>query len=190
MEYTRRLFAGVFVPADAVKILRKRQKQLNKEYSDLPIRWTPLEDLYLPITSLGHVSDSNLPGIIESLTKAVRGCAPFDVVFNRWALGPSEKQPKMVWLATESPSAQLGALRTAVERVMAPLYPDIKEIRPHITLGQVAQKRWRDYVDVPQIERETSIVVPIDAITLFESTTEDGKRIFVPLATCDLEGTD
>ena len=189
MEETRRLFVGVTLPHGVVTIIRKREQQLMRTYPDLPVRWTPLENLHMTVSFLGHVQDARLPELITALENAVRTCASFDMVFDRWMLGPSAAQPKMVWLGTDTPSAPLGALTTAVARVVAPLHPPRGAYRPHVTLGRIAQKRYRALDEVPSIECTTSLVVMVDHVTLFESTVVDGTRAFVPLATCELDTT-
>ncbi len=188
MEHTRRLFVGINIPSPVIKILRKKEQQLERAYPALPVRWTPMENLHITVSFLGYVDTVQLPRIIDALTHAVAPHEPFDILFDRLVIGPSENQPKMIWLVASEPVEALGNLKTDIERVVAPLHPSFNAYTPHVTLGRIAQKRWRALDEKPLIDEKTALTVAVESVTLFESTIDNGKRVFVPLASCELRG--
>ncbi len=186
METARQLFVGIVLSDGAIGAIRRRQQRLVKQCPTLPVRWTPLESLYIEVASFGHIGDAQLPDVVEHLCMAVAQQPVFDIMLRRWTLAPSSEQPKMVWLTADEPSAALGTLKTTVERVLAPLHPPVGAYRPHITLGRVAQKSWRALEQKPQIAVETACAVAVEHVTLFEKVSENGVRGIVPLAMCSL----
>ncbi len=182
MEATRRLFVGIVLSDGIVGTIRRKEQCLVKQYPHLPVRWTPLESLYIEVASLGYVSDMQLPDVLDRLRMAVAQQLAFDITLRQWVLMPSVEQPKMVWLMADSPSVELGTLKTIVERVLAPQHPSISAYRPHITLGRIVQKSWRALEQKPQIAAETICTVAVERITLFEKVPGSCIQKIVPLA--------
>ena len=175
---TRKIFVGVNVAPSAVKLILRKLR----DFDELPIRWGKGESWRLVLEFAGHWDDASLPEFLAGVGQAAQSVEVHDIVFDKIELGPDAQRAKMVWLTSTTPQVQYANLRTAISRVLAPLTPQHTPSCPHITLGRIRQAAWRELSSTPTISRTVSIVIPIEAVTVWESTTIDGANAYVPLA--------
>ncbi len=176
--HTRKIFVGVNIAPSAAKLIGRKLR----DFDDLPIRWSKSESWRLVLSFAGHWDNEALPEFLAKIEAAAQTIEAHDIVFDKITIAPDEARPKMVWLTTTEPQSAYANLRTAIDRVLAPLTPAHAPGYPHITLGRIRQAAWRELSLVPTINRAVSIVVPVDAVTIWESTTIDGANAYVPLA--------
>lgn len=180
----RKLFASIEIPeSDRIAIRRKIEKWHN-----LPFVWTRPENFHLTVAFLGYVDDENLPEYCDAIARVCAPVDPFEVLLDRITLAPHDDDPRILWLRGEG-NKQFDALREKVEKVTGAFSRDRKSSVPHITLGRVRAAKWKKLDETPNINEPVRIPVYAGSLTLFESTTDNGKRVYVPLQECGI-GSD
>lgn len=184
---SHRLFVAVPLPPSSSAALARAQRELSM----LPARWTDPTDRHMTVAFLGMQTDDVLPMILERLEDLVADMSPFEVTCDRVILAPTPDKPKMVWLASDAVSPEMTALCAAVRRVLAPQADSHPPVRPHVTLARLNQKTWKTMGHtVPPVEVRTTVSIPVDAVVLYESVADRGRRIYLPLATVPLGGKE
>ncbi|MFA9261925.1 MAG: RNA 2',3'-cyclic phosphodiesterase [Undibacterium sp.] len=177
MLITRRLFV-------AVPLSDRLQKRLESEISrfkDFPIILTRKGNFHVTLLFLGFIMEEEIPRIIESLEDAVIDIEPFEIDLSEMRSEPEGEHPTMVWFAGE-PSDALTNLRNVVADALEYLTPASKSFRPHVTLAKIRRGKYEALEEKPDFTKILHVIEPVDSITLFESTTENGKRVYLPLA--------
>ena len=182
MLNTRRLFVGI-------PLSSRLQKRLSAEiarFEHLPIIPTRNGNFHITLMFLGFVNEEAIPEIVEALEDAVEDIEPFEVDLSEIRAEPLS-HPSMVWFAGE-PSEDLVRLRNAVASALAYLTPESKAFRPHVTLAKIRRGKYEALETKPEFDKSLHVIEPVDSIALFESTTVDGKRAYLPLAEFPLGG--
>lgn len=177
MLSTRRLFVGI-------PLSGRLQKRLSSEISrfeHLPIIPTRIGNFHITLFFLGFVNEEGIPEIVEALEDAVATIEPFEVDLAEIRAEPNDDHPTMIWFSGE-PSEELVKLRNAVANALAYLTPESKSFRPHVTLAKIRRGKYEALETKPDFGKTLHVIEPVDSIALFESTTVDGKRAYLPLA--------
>lgn len=177
MLITRRLFV-------ALPLSDRLQKRLESEISrfkEYPIIPTRKGNFHVALLFLGFVMEEEIPRIIEALEDAVADIEPFEIDLSEIRAEPSNKHPTSIRFNGED-SAELTGLRNAVAHALEYLTPATKSFRPHVTLAKIRRGKYEALEEKPDFTKTLHVIEPVDTITLFESTTENGKRVFLPLA--------
>jgi 2'-5' RNA ligase len=183
MLITRRLFVGI-------PLSERLQKRLSSEiarFKHLPIIPTRNGNFHITLMFLGFVNEEGIPEIVEALEDAVIDIEPFEVDLSEIRAEPNAEHPTMIWFAGE-PSAALVELRNAVANALAYLTPESKTFRPHVTLAKIRRGKYEMLEEKPDFTKTLHVIEPVDSIALFESTTVEGKRAYLPLAEFPLGG--
>lgn len=183
MLSTRRLFVGI-------PLSERLQKRLSSEiarFESLPIIPTRRGNFHITLLFLGFVNEERIPEIVEALDDAVINIDSFEVDLSEIRPEPNATHPTMVWFVGE-PSVALVELRNAVANALAYLTPESKSFRPHVTLAKIRRGKYEALEVKPKFEKPLHVIEPVDSIVLFESTTVDGKRVYLPLAEFPLGG--
>lgn len=130
---------------------------------------------------LGFVNEEGISEIVEALEDAVAAIEPFEVDLAEIRAEPKGDHPTMIWFSGE-PSEALVKLRNAVANALAYLTPESKSFRPHVTLAKIRRGKYEALETKPDFDKTLHVIEPVDSIALFESTTVDGKRAYLPLA--------
>jgi|GEM_PF-436580 len=176
MLITRRLFVGVPLSA-------RLQKRLSSEVSawkTYPIIPTRNGNFQVTLMFLGFIMEEEIPRIIESLEDAVIDIESFQIDLTEIRAEPTE-HPTTIYLTGE-PSEELVTLRNSVAEALDYLTAQSKSFRPHVTLAKVRRGKYEALEEKPSFDKSLHVIEPVDSITLFESTTVDGKRAYLPLA--------
>lgn len=182
MLITRRLFVSV-------PLSDRLQKRLSAEVSQwktYPVIPTRPGNFQVTLLFLGFIMEEEIPRIIEALEDAVVDIEPFELHLTEIKAEPDE-HPTMVWFSGE-PSEELLRLRNQVAESLDYLSPGSKSFRPHVTLAKVRRGKFEALETKPDFSKTLNVVESVDSITLFESTTENGKRVYLPLAEFPLGG--
>lgn len=187
----RRIFIGVDVPPSMTKRLTSLVAQ---RFPDAPVAWSKADAIHLTLHFIGYVNDDDVAEICEAVRALCETIPLFDVQFTKCTLGPeSEKvksnprEAKMVWLAGP-PNAELIALQRRLVQTLDHFPKDRKVFRPHITLGRIRARAWKTANPVPFTDESVNILLPIDAVTVYESVTEGRRHRYVPLEVSPLNG--
>lgn len=178
----RKIFIGVGLPAFA----KKKLMQKLEKWENLPIHWSFEENLHITLLFIGYIADEAVADICARTRAAAKKIEGLDIKFEKISLGPDENNPRMIWLSGEA-NESLKNLVVALENELGIARTFRNEFRPHVTLGRIRQTAWRNLPEAPVIAENISILVPVDAIEIIESTVERGKRKFITLEACPLE---
>jgi len=166
----RRIFLAINLP-DQIK---KKLLEYQRQWADLPVRWTKEPSLHITLVFIGYVGDEEMLEICQLTRQAAQKHQPFEIKLKRICLGPPNRPARMIWLEGEANFA-LAKLKQDLEEVLlnsAKSGFNRRENRPfrvHITLARIRQEQWQHLPDKPQIEKEISLVFPIASIEVMES---------------------
>ncbi len=182
----RRLFVGIHLSPFVRKKLAKEVEGWNTEF----IIPTHQDNFHITLRFLGFVLEDQIPTLCELLEKAAQKRETFDVNFSSIEIVDSLENPKNIWLAGEA-SEELRLLHEEIEKALDVFVTERKSYRPHVTLAKVKKAKWlkaaaENREVLPKIKTCLRINDPVESITLFESTSIDGKRVYDPLATFPL----
>lgn len=182
---TKRLFVGIPLSSP----LEKRLLREMEVFKDWPIIPTRKGNLHVTVLFLGFVAEENLGEILPAVERAVRGVNSFELHFTHIGFFPDqdEKNKTQVHLYGETNQTLLH-LRQNLDRELGYLVPEKKSFRPHITLGKIRRGKFEALAEKPIFDKQVNFVEPVSLITLFESTTENGKRVFLPIEEFPLQG--
>ncbi len=180
---TKRLFVGISLSSP----LAKRLSREIEAFKDWPIIPTRKENLHVTVLFLGFVAEENLDEILPAIEASVTGVLPFELRFNRIGYFPDSAHPTAIFLYGED-DPMLLKLRQNLDRELGYLVPEKKSFRPHITLGKIRRGKFEALSEKPKFDKNVNFVEPVSSITLFESTSVEGKRTYVPIAEFPLEG--
>ncbi len=182
MLITRRLFVGIPLSAR----LQKRLELEGAAWKHLPVILTRPGNFHITLMFLGFVKEEEIPRIIEALEGATIDIEPFEIRLSEITADPAN-HPTTVWLSGET-STELVALRNAVAASLDYLTPESKSFRPHVTLAKIRRGQFETLETKPDFAKSLHIIEPVETIALFESTLENGKRVYLPLADFPLTG--
>lgn len=178
----RRIFIAIEIPEP----VKKRLMQKTEKWADLPVRWGRVENLHITLAFLGYIDDEKIPGICYAISGAVKNLEPFEICLNKIIIGPSEDQPRMIWVAGEK-SEELKVLTEEVEKSLGTFRREKKNFSPHATLGRIMKGKWLKLSEKPEINEKINFVIPVDKVEIFESVFKEGKRKYLLLESCSLK---
>ena len=181
----RKVFLGIPLPGPVAR----RLARTIEPWQDLPLRWTKERNFHVTLAFIGHIGDESVADLCERVAEAVDAIAPFDVLLEDIRLLPEAgENAQMLWL-TGAPNEELLGLHNALESALGTSSADSKTFSPHVTLGRVREQTWVEMETYPDMVKRFSVLVPIDAVTVFESIFEPGTGLsYVPLGVYDLNG--
>lgn len=178
----RKIFIGIDLPP----MIKRRLMQKIEKWQEFPVRWSREKNLHITLSFLGYVDDELLVDICEEVGMACVNFNAFDIDLDIIKLGPKQEDvPKMFWV-TGKPNKELKRLQENIEKELGIFQAEKKKFCPHITLGRIRKFKWQELNEIPQINEEFKISVPIDNVEIFESRLENGKRKFAVIESCSL----
>lgn len=190
----RRIFAAINLP----EYVKKKLVNYQKEWADLPARWTKENSLHITLVFIGYVSNEEMVGICQLARQAGKRQEPFEIKLERICFGPPDKTPRMIWVQGEKNSA-LAKLKDNLENALLALSQnsysrrETRAFRPHITLARIRQGEWSLLPSKPKIEKEISLSFPVESIEIMEShLLRDGAQytILESVSLNDVGGRD
>lgn len=176
----RRIFIAINLDDKTKKFI---DNKLTAWKEELPIRWTAMENLHITLQFIGYIDDEQTEEIVGRLNEILQDIEAFDISLNLIEWGPSAEKPKMLWLKGEK-NQQLIELRNLVENAVMDYAIEMKEFRPHVTLGRLVRGKQRK--DLPDIKKETNILVPVVSVDVMESVVEKGRRKYLVMERIEL----
>ncbi len=186
-----RIFIAINLPGD----VKKRLSDCQKNWPELPCRWTKRENLHITLIFLGYLSDEELVDIIKTTQEVASRNLPFSINLNKIIYGPPKKPPRMVWVEGEK-SQELANLQKALENAFMPSESSPKEdtgearpYSPHITLGRIKTWEFRQVEpeERPEISEEISLIFPVESIEIMESQLKRTGPEYTILESCSLK---
>lgn len=174
---TKRLFVGIGLSS----VLAKRLEREMGVFEPWPIIPTRKQNLHVTLLFLGFLNEEALPEVIAGVEEAAQASTPFELHFDQIGYFPDNEHPTAVRLLGQADELLL-QLRQNLDHGLGYLVPDKKSFRPHVTLGKVRRGKFEALPEKPSFDKKVNLVEPVSTVTLYESTTENGKRVFLPLA--------
>jgi len=132
-----RLFIAMDFSSQIILEVTNFQAQLQKELSNVPIRWVAPETMHLTLQFLGEVPQSQIPSIQEAISASAAGFSSIPVHIASVGGFPSFKKPQVLWLGI-SADKKLKKLASQLQSALQPLgFKPEKEYIPHLTLGRM-----------------------------------------------------
>jgi 2'-5' RNA ligase len=105
------------------------------------VRWVDPAGIHLTLKFLGAAPATQIAELTERLRSELAGQPPFAVGVGKLGVFPSQRAPRVLWLAVLGDLAQLRACQERVEAATEPLgYPGEKRpFQAHLTLGRVRE---------------------------------------------------
>lgn len=131
-----RCFIAIDIGSSIKKEIGEFVDSLKKYDSD--IKWVSPENVHLTLKFLGDTPQDNLPGIGDSLRKAIFSYRPFYIKIHGTGLFPNRKNPRVIWVGLEN-TETIGSLKGDIEDAMSSFgyQREDKDFRPHLTVGRV-----------------------------------------------------
>jgi len=186
-----RIFIAINLPED----IKKRLSDYQKNWPELPCRWTKKENLHITMIFLGYLNDEELLEVIKLVKEVVSQNQSFSINLNKILYGPPNKPPRMVWVEGKK-SQELANLQKDLENALASSEASTKEnsgeIRPyspHITLGRIKTWEFRqiELEERPEISEEISLIFPVESIEIMESQLKRTGPEYTILESCPLK---
>lgn len=147
------------------------QDKLKRELP--PVRWARPATMHLTLKFLGYVEEDLIPGIIERMNSASRGCGPFRMKLSGIGAFPNPRNPRIIWIGVREESGTLKRLAAGLEKLLngIGIEPEDRTFSPHLTLGRVKERgdgRIFDGVLAMFKDRDAG-EVQVDGISLMRS---------------------
>ena len=183
----RRIFIAINLPV----LIKKKLLEFQREWADLPVRWTKEPSLHITLVFIGYVDDEEMLEICRLARQAVKKHQSFEIKLKRICLGPPDRPARMIWIEGEENSA-LAKLKNDLEEVLFNSanhgfnHRENRPLRIHITLARIRQEEWRSLPDKPKIDQEISLVFPVASIEIMESYLSRQGADYVVLESIEL----
>ncbi len=175
MKQRHRIFIAINLPGDIKKFLGGFQKK----WSELPAKWTSLDNLHITVTFLGDVTDIELGEVCVVVKDVVKKHHSFDVHLHKISYGPDNKiPPRMLWVEGQK-SNELSLLKRELESALlekVKFAPDIKIFNPHIKLARIRAFGWRaiEPEERPEVTLSIDVAFTVESIDVMESELKKG----------------
>lgn len=183
----KRIFTAINLPKEAKRELISHQKK----WEDLPVRWTPPQNLHVTLVFIGSVEQVQLEQIKGVTEKVAEASSPFSLSFHNITLGPPGKPPRMFWVEGKR-NEEIVELHEKLEDSLARVKntglqeKESRTYKPHITLGRINKEEWRQMKQQPTINEEISLKVEVDSIEVMESELKSSRAEYSTIKSCGL----
>lgn len=166
-----RIFIAINLPDD----IRKDLLSWKERWQELPAKWAEGKNLHVTLCFLGSTSDKELEEVHKICKEVTEKHQPFSFSFKKIMYGPTEANPRMIWLVGER-SEKLSILQEDLAdalRNSPNLHPTPEEraFSPHITLARLREWALRriDPEERPSVNEEVEYRVDVKSIEVMES---------------------
>ena len=185
----RRIFIAINLPDEIKKKLLAYQRQ----WADLPVRWTKELNLHITLVFIGYVSDEEVLEICHLSKQIIKKYPCFEIELKRICLGPFGRAPRMIWIQGEKNSV-LSELKNDLEKTLFDSFRsgythrESRDFQVHITLARIKQGESQSLLNKPEISQEISLVFPVNSIEIMESYLSKKGPDYTVLESMELGG--
>jgi 2'-5' RNA ligase len=178
----RKVFININIP-DKVK---KRLVRAMEAFSDLPVKWTKEQNLHVSFLPIGYVLDEAVFDICEKVREACEGLEIADMEFDEIVIGPSEDDPRAIWL-NGKPSAEFLVAYEKIEKSLGFISAKKKSFKPHIVLGKIRKHLWDELlIEQKKVQKSFPLIVTMESLDVMASEFEDAGMEFSIIESCPL----
>ena len=129
-----RLFVALDVPDETRRALGETIQKFEGVCRGA--RWMRAQSIHVTLKFIGHVEETELPAIRDSLAN-VKSRGPIEIAFGNFGFFPNERRPRVFWLGIEA-GPDLAALSVGISSALEPVGVPREEraFRPHLTLAR------------------------------------------------------
>jgi 2'-5' RNA ligase len=153
--------------------------------------WVKPENVHLTLKFLGQTDDAQRLAVTAAMRAAARRHGPHVVRIKGLGVFPSERAPRVLWVAVKRCDPLL-ALQRDVEAAVEPLGwpPEGRAFSPHLTLARIkSQRRSQALMSVVESHSRWEIGDwPIREVVLFQSMLHPSGSIYTLLERFPLTG--
>jgi RNA 2',3'-cyclic 3'-phosphodiesterase len=175
----KRLFVGVRVSVQTANALAQTAESLQRRARDagIDIKWVAPVNYHATLKFLGWTREDAVGAVIDALTKAVTGVAPFKFRTARLGAFPSLEKASALWAGVDG--GMLDDLASRVETAMTGIgyAAETRAFHVHVTLGRLRETRPLKDLVLPMSEQMFSDT-RVDGVTLFESETKSSGSVY------------
>jgi len=178
----RKIFISINLPVKTKKSLVRA----TEEWQNLPVKWVKEPNLHITMAFLGHVSDEGVVDICGKVCEAVADTEIFDLEFEKICLGPSEAEPRMIWLSGNA-SEDMKKMLEKIEKALDIFSISKKSFRPHITLGKIRRHKWQALGEAPVIDKNFPLIITAESADIMASEFEGDGMEYTIIQSCPLK---
>jgi len=173
----RKVFIGISLDEKTKKFINQKIQSIN----NFPANFVAPENYHLTLKYLGFTSDEEIHQICQRLKKKISQVETFDVYFTQFGWGPTDKNPRMIWLKGERSDELINIQRLIEEAVFDQDQLSQRPFLPHITIARIRKKDFqrlgKENFSFPSVK----VLVPASSVEIFESKKEGRKRKYYVL---------
>lgn len=168
---SKRIFVAINLPTQIKKLIFGYYKQ----WLDLPIRWTPIENIHITVLFIGYVAEEAVDDVLRVCEEIVKEFKPFEINLSDIVYGPpSDKIPRMVWISGKAPQELvLLSQKLQEELLKLPSFkywkPEERSFKLHITLGRIKTFELRQMEFIPEVNEKVDFKFKVDSFEIMES---------------------
>jgi len=183
-----RTFIAIEIPDDVKSKMREVQDVLRKSGAD--VGWVRPEGVHLTLKFLGNVEAGRIGELMASVSAAVSGTGPFELIVGGIGVFPNERSLRVVWLGLGGGMDALASLYEKVEAVCETLgfKRESRPFRPHLTLGRVKSPRGRERLirAVAELEKIEAGRFTAGAVSVMKSELRPTGAVYTELGRTEL----
>lgn len=177
-----RLFVALDVPDETRRALGEAIRRFGSVCHGA--RWMQAESIHVTLKFIGHVEETELPAIKDSLANA-KSSGPIEIAFRNFGFFPNERRPHVFWLGIEA-GPDLAALAANISSALEPIgIPrEKREFRPHLTLARFKTEKGLPKLRemVAPLARQSFGNTVATQFHLYESVLNPGGAVHTKLA--------
>jgi 2'-5' RNA ligase len=186
-----RAFAAVSLPSATQKEIALHSAALQSACGR-SLRWVNPANLHLTLQFFGDVPAESLQTLAKRLQTGLSALPAFSLRLQMPGIFPHLRQPKVLWLGMEAPTALKNIHRLIQEAALKQgLAPEERPYHPHLTLARIpaplenpAQTALREFLTAfPAASLDP---IPVNEIHLFRSDLQPGGPRYTRLHTISL----
>lgn len=192
----RRIFIAINLPENIKKSLANYQKN----WPELPAKWTKQENIHITLVFLGYISDEEIPDIYKIVREVTFKHNPFNINLFKICYGPlnqnkfgsgqalDKKPPRMVWVLGEENNSALATLKKDLDQGLG--VSENRGFKPHLTLARIRKWDWQriEPEERPEINQDINLSFPVNSIEIMESILKRTGPEYTVLDSIQLKG--
>lgn len=179
-----RLFTALALPDNARRQIEDLLTRLRKgaTFTGAHPTWVAPENVHITLVFLGSQPAGRVDEICAAADEAARSLPPFELSLEGLHLFPNPKEPRIISLEIAGAVGQLKRLHESLAgELRGRGFPvESRPFRPHITLARI--KSMRGLPGLRQLvashQRLSAIALPVDRITLYQSTLTSAGPVY------------
>jgi 2'-5' RNA ligase len=179
----KRIFIAINLPEN----IRKNLADYQKNWSELPAKWTKQENIHITLVFLGYVSDEEIPDIYKVVEEVASKYSPFYINLFKISYGPLDKKPpRMIW-ALGQESKELSSLKENLDQGLG--VSENRGFRPHLTLARIRKWDWQriEPEERPEIDQDINLSFSVNSIEIMESVLKRTGPEYRELSSLNLD---